>query len=486
MDVSFNIVEMIEHNNATNLSSAYKSKLLTKIKDNFTDTQQQMFVASFYCYLNYDSQNDYVIDLDNIWKWLGFSTKQKAKDLLEKQFTINNDYKKTLSTLVKQSPHTKGGQNKELFLLNIITFKKFCLKTGTKKADEIHDFFIKLEKFMHDIIKEESDELRLQLDKKNIEFQTNIEKIEKEKDAIREKTLLEQFTKNVQCVYYGSIDNISCNNEKLIKFGNSNNLKNRIKCHKDTYENFTLINAFKVENKLQIENAIKENGQLNERLRTITIKNKKFVELLNMEGLSFIELDKIIKEIITSVEYSPENYIKILEENKLLKKTLAETQENKHANEVAMLKIENARLQNENVLIIKKYNSLKKRSKDTFDDSQDAVEETNVPLFQTYEDVVNTFKTKEVIHVIRNANGTCSINGKIYKSLIGSREDVWNEVSYKTSGGLIKTDFILNAHDKIVSKKKSIEEFRNNRLEKVNEAKKQQKILSSIQKETTN
>jgi hypothetical protein len=62
-------------------------------------------------------------------------------------------------------------------------------------------------------------------------------------------------------------------------------------------------------------------------------------------------------------------------------------------------------------------------------------------------------------------------------------ENFIKEVPLNTSQ---KTDFILNAHDKIVSKKKSIEEFRNNRLEKVNEAKKQQKILSSIQKEKTN
>jgi len=84
MDTCFNIVEFIENNPVTKLSKQYQSKLLTKIKSNFTETQQQMFVSSFYCYLNYDSHNDYVIDLDNIWKWLGFSQKVRAKELLEK------------------------------------------------------------------------------------------------------------------------------------------------------------------------------------------------------------------------------------------------------------------------------------------------------------------------------------------------------------------------------------------------------------------
>jgi len=44
---------------------------------------------------------------------------------------------------VKQTTHIRGGHNKETFMLNIDTFKKFCLKAGTKKADEIHEYYIK-------------------------------------------------------------------------------------------------------------------------------------------------------------------------------------------------------------------------------------------------------------------------------------------------------------------------------------------------------
>jgi len=57
----------------------YQSKLIEKVKNNFTNYEQQLFISSFYCYLNYDYKNDFVIDLDNVWKWLGFSQKVKAK-----------------------------------------------------------------------------------------------------------------------------------------------------------------------------------------------------------------------------------------------------------------------------------------------------------------------------------------------------------------------------------------------------------------------
>ena len=108
-----NIVELIENNPITKLSNDYNVKLLTKIKTNFTNFEQQLFLSSFYCYLNYDQKNDFVIDLDDVWKWLGFSVKIKAKVLLEKYFVEEKDYKKSLYDSAQQSTHTKGGQNSD-------------------------------------------------------------------------------------------------------------------------------------------------------------------------------------------------------------------------------------------------------------------------------------------------------------------------------------------------------------------------------------
>ena len=138
MTTSFDIVDLIENNPITKLSTTYQNKLLTKIKTKFTENEQQIFVASFYGFLNYDSKMDYVIDLDDVWKWLKFSTKQKAKMLLENVFVIDIDYKILPNLKVKQTLQPRGGHNKEFIMLNIATFKKFCLKAGTTRADEIH------------------------------------------------------------------------------------------------------------------------------------------------------------------------------------------------------------------------------------------------------------------------------------------------------------------------------------------------------------
>ena len=152
--MSVDIVDLIESNPITKLTGNYQSKLVEKVKKYFTNYEQQLFLSSFYCYLKYDNKNDFVIDLDNVWKWLDFSQKIKAKQMLEKNFTINKDYKLLLYHEVKQTTNTKGGHNKEIFMLNVETFKKFCLKAGTKKADEVHDYFIKLENLIFEITKE--------------------------------------------------------------------------------------------------------------------------------------------------------------------------------------------------------------------------------------------------------------------------------------------------------------------------------------------
>ena len=300
-----NIVKLIEDNPLTKLSSTYQNKLLTKIKESFTDNEQQIFVSSFYCYLNCNQTTDFVIDLDKIWQWMEFSKKDKAKRLLEKSFILNKDYI-ILSPPKGGQNSGSGGHNKEIIMLTINAFKSFCLKADTKKADEIHEYYMKLETMLHELIDEETSELKNQL-------QNVLISNEKEKEILKEKTLLSQFPKNTQCIYYGKIDNKSTINESLIKFGYSNNLNRRVEEHKKNYSNFTLINAFKVSNQIQIENAIKKHEILKKKIRSILIENINYIELIAIDDLTLEQIDEMIKNIIKENEYNIENY-KILVE----------------------------------------------------------------------------------------------------------------------------------------------------------------------------
>lgn len=309
-----NIVELIEKNPITRLSSTYNNKLLNKIKDNFTDFEQQLFISSFYCYLNYNQNKDFIVDLDTIWKWMGFSVKIKAKILLEKHFKIDIDYINLLYDSAQQNLHEKkhGGHNKETIMLNINTFKLFCLLSDTKKSKEIHSYFIKLENLLHEVLEEETQELKDKL----LKIQNNNEQ---EKQKAIEETLIKQFPINTECIYFGTINNTNEFGDKLIKFGHTNNLHHRILDHRKNYYNFCLIEAFKVQNKVEIENLIKTHPKIKTQIRSIEINGKNKTEIIAYDNhFTIVELTKYIKEIINSKTYSIDNFNKLLKQNEEL------------------------------------------------------------------------------------------------------------------------------------------------------------------------
>jgi len=286
-----------------------------------------------------------------------------------------------------------------------------------------------------------------------------------EKNKIREKTLIEKFPSNVQCVYYGTIENKSEKGERLIKFGNSNSLKNRIYSHKKTYDNFCLINAFKVENKLQIENAIKEHPLFIERQRTIMIKKHNFTELINMEGTCESVVDETIREIIRTIEYSPEKYLILLEENRELKIKIGDNT----PDYIISLKRELKKLKEDNLKIIKKYNKLCKGTNGsggayapplTSPLKEGVVGGCSSPPTITTQDVesygivANAFRNKNITRDKRD--GKYHVEGNKFEKIRGTREEVWCGTAYQTTGELKKRDLELNKHGKIVSKIKLI------------------------------
>ena len=346
---SLNIIELIESNPISKLSNVYNGKLLTKIKDTFTDFEQQLFVSSFYCYLNYNKNTDFVVDLDNVWKWLGFSQKIDAKRLLEKNFTAGIDYKNLSLKPTKASVNEEkwGGHNKQTILLTIKCFKSLCLKAQTKKAGEIHEYYMKMEEVLHDIVEEETDELRLQLQQKDniileIKETSDQDKIQLKKE--REQATIIQFPVNTECIYIGTIDNTNGANEKLIKFGHTNDLKTRLNDHRKTYENFQLITAFRVQNKVEIEGLIKTSVKIRRQIRSIEINGKNKLEIIAYDLTNFTidKLTNYIKDIIYSKTYSIDNFNKLIKQNEELENKIRDLEkENEELKEKLSVKVLN-------------------------------------------------------------------------------------------------------------------------------------------------
>jgi len=117
---------------------------------------------------------------------MGFFQKENAKRLLEKQFTLDKDYK--FLTIPKDDQKKgSGGHNKKKIMLNIKTFKSLCLKAGTKKADEIHEYYIKMEDIIQEVINEENSLLKEQILYSNIKLEEKVKQIENQKELLEEQ-----------------------------------------------------------------------------------------------------------------------------------------------------------------------------------------------------------------------------------------------------------------------------------------------------------
>jgi len=253
--------------------------------------------------------------------------------------------------------------------------------------------------------------------------------------------------------------------DPLIKFGCSNFFADRIKCHKNTYTNFRLCAAYRVCNKTQVENAIKIHPVLVKHLRKLKIKKIEHKEILSIKTITIDKIDEIIRDIIKNIEYTPENYSKLLEENDTLKR------------EIDLLKIytpenydkfvvENEKLKKNIQLLDEKIEDENKIKHVVF---KKLVQEKNMLYNKIIENnqipsnEINSF-SKHYTRGVKQKNGLYYFNEEVFAQLDGTRQEVWDGTAYKTTGGLIKKDLIIGAKGTIVSKIKTASSSADNRL----------------------
>jgi hypothetical protein len=344
--MSVDIVRLIESNPIARFNQTYQSKLIEKLQTNFSDYEQQMFLSNFYCYLKYDKVNDFVIDVDDIWKWLGFTNKGNAKITIEKNFNIEQDYKILLSKIhekdfesedimeidenvdnisidlkKKKSIKKHGGHNKEKIMLNIKTFKRLCMKAGTERANEIQYYFIKLEEIFYEILEEETSELKTQMlqieDKKQKEYE---DKLLKQKVLDREKILLDEYSASGPIVYIIRVKTLE-SGRYVIKLGESRRgITGRYAEHKHKYEECLLLDCFAVTRSKDFESFIHnhENVRLNKVTNLANHENENELFMIGKD-LPYTMLLRIINN---NLKYFNSNNAELQLENETLKMML--------------------------------------------------------------------------------------------------------------------------------------------------------------------
>jgi hypothetical protein len=329
-----NIVELIENHPISKLSNTYNVKLLDKIKTSFSDAEQQLFIGSFYCYLNYDTKKEFVVDLDNVWKWMGFSQKIHASVLLDKLFLVDIDYKiiappiggANKESLLSPSREQKGrgGHNIKKIMMTIKCFKSLCLKAQTKKASEIHEYYLKMEEVLHEVIEEEGTELKQKMEEQKCLLDQKIQELKQTPELERHKLLLRKYgVINGSLVYIMRIKECE-KGEYIIKIGQSQKgIKNRLSEFKKKYGPHVLIlDCFLVQNSMGFEKYLHSHPEIHPYKVTTLEGHENENELFKMGGnLTYQRLLDIIESNQPQFDFTIADYERLKLENEQLRST---------------------------------------------------------------------------------------------------------------------------------------------------------------------
>ena len=303
---TINFTELVRNSNTTlSLSNEYQSNMIKILNEEFTEQQSQWYIANLYIYMNYHPTNDYPINLENVFKMIGFANKGNAKRTLENNFTKDEDYKviklhreqkqnaesKAASPYGKAGISTKNlggaGLNEETIMLNVDTFKSLCMLAKTDKGKEIRKYYVKLENIHNKIIKQEIEEQKQLL----LEKETQLENKDLENKRKVEMTLKNSFNKR-SLVY---LIKITINNEIIYKFGYTDDIVSRLRTHKNQIcEDIELVYCIESKDNKMLERLLIDYlEQYKFRIRRI-INDKHQTELLKVNDIEMIK-NKLIE-----------------------------------------------------------------------------------------------------------------------------------------------------------------------------------------------
>jgi phage anti-repressor protein len=98
------------------------------------------------------SEEEFPVDFDDAWRWIGYSTKGNAKVALENaQLVEGIDFQ----VFMENHKNSKGGRPVEKIKLTIDAFKMFCMAAGTSKGRQVRLYFLECERELKRYLEEE-------------------------------------------------------------------------------------------------------------------------------------------------------------------------------------------------------------------------------------------------------------------------------------------------------------------------------------------
>ena len=449
---SINFTELVKNSSLKlSLSNDYETKMITTLNEEFTESQQQWYIANLYIYMNYHPTNDYPINLENVFKMIGFANKGNAMKTIKSNFVKDEDYK---TSLLPKEKSSWGGSGSEQIMLNVDTFKNLCMLAKTDKGKEIRKYYVKLENIYNKIIKEEIENTQKLL----LEKDTQLENKDLEKKREVEMTLKNSFNKR-NLVY---LIKIPINDEIIYKFGHTDDIITRLRAHKNEIcKDVELVYCIESKDRKMLERLLIDYlEQYKFRIKR-TINDKQQTELLKVNDIQIIknkliELNKDIENEKLLIIKLKNKIIDLENENIELKRKLLKDE---YVNELKN-KIENL----EKTILDYKLDDGDDKIK-PFIENEDTVEDRIYKKRQVDKidpTTLNVIETYECINSIIVNNPDLSYNG-IYRSI--KKNNVYKDFRWNYNGEKINpTNKILTDGNKI---EKVIELDKNKKFVKI-------------------
>lgn len=195
-----------------------------------------MFVNHFHMYL-LAKQDEFVIDLDDVYEWIGFTQKHHAKRALVRVLTENESYIITKGN----DDDGRGGHNKDVIMMTVRGFKKLCMSSGTEKGQEVREYYIAMEEILLEQTLSQVKSQQILINEQNQELIDVIAN----RDALEDTLNSLEETMNTKVLYIWQSD-ARHGASYHVKIGVTDNCCNRIKNFRQSSPYSRFVHQFKI------------------------------------------------------------------------------------------------------------------------------------------------------------------------------------------------------------------------------------------------
>lgn len=151
---------------------APNNRLMGMLRAALSSEEQRLFVDHFHMYLNHGRKDDFVVDLDHVFTWMGFTRKDNAKTLVLKHLAPGTQYTMSLLrsatarsevVLPAQKNVSRGGRPEERIMLTVRGFKQLCMAANTERAKQVREYYLTMEEVLFEYTASEHESTKAKL-----------------------------------------------------------------------------------------------------------------------------------------------------------------------------------------------------------------------------------------------------------------------------------------------------------------------------------